>query len=279
MCELFGVSCSHCVQINDYLESFYKHCENHPHGWGLALMQDNQSIIDKQPMKALDSEYLRQLLDCPIFAEHAFAHIRLATMGYMDSFNCHPFLNIDKTGRTWTLIHNGTIFKSDLLNKYIPSQIGETDSERVLMHIIDKINEIESKREEPLDDNEMFHLLETIISTLAEGNKLNLMIYNGSTMYIHTNCDGGIHYLKKDDTIYFSTTKLSDENWKKVPINIVYAVRNGKLIYKGKKHEHEYVLSEDHFNFLLDLMSPEMKAGLIEQFGELSAEKIIHPSN
>ncbi|MCR5529980.1 MAG: class II glutamine amidotransferase [Saccharofermentans sp.] len=43
------------------------------------------------------------------------------------------------TGRTWTLAHNGTIFEGDLLNRYY-IQNGTTDSERILLYLIDQID-------------------------------------------------------------------------------------------------------------------------------------------
>lgn len=36
MCELFGVSSQQPVHINNYLKSFYRHCNMHPHGWGAS---------------------------------------------------------------------------------------------------------------------------------------------------------------------------------------------------------------------------------------------------
>lgn len=55
--------------------------------------------------------------------------------------NCHPFSLQDATGRTWTLIHNGTLFHAPQLNSYSARQRGETDSERALIRLVVKINE------------------------------------------------------------------------------------------------------------------------------------------
>ena len=75
-----------------------------------------------------------------MFAKTALAHIRLATIGNVEQDNCHPFTAVDNSGRTWTLIHNGTIFESDNIGKYVFLQKGETDSERILLYIVDSIN-------------------------------------------------------------------------------------------------------------------------------------------
>lgn len=270
MCELFGVSSKRCVIINEYLKQFYSHCEEHPHGWGLAIMQENQSIIEKQPKKANESEELRNILSKPIIVEHAFAHIRLATMGYTDSFNCHPFSRIDNAGRTWTLVHNGTIFKYEALNKYISKQIGDTDSERVLLYIIDQINDLQDELERALNPDECFNLLEEITTELSEGNKLNLMIFNGEFMYIHANYKKSLYYLQKDDTIFISTTPLSAEEWKEFPINKLIGIKNSEIIFRGREHGYEYIVTEEHFNFILNHVSPDLKASLLNNFGDLN---------
>ena len=273
MCELFGVSSKRCVLINNYLNEFYSHSEEHPHGWGLAIMQENQSIIEKQPKKASESEELQNILSKPIIVEHAFAHIRLATMGYTDSFNCHPFSRIDNAGRTWTLVHNGTIFKYEALNQYITSQIGETDSERILLYIIDQINDLQDELERSLNPEECFQLLEEIITELAEGNKLNVMIFNGEFMYIHANYKNSLYYLEKDDTIFVSTRQLSTEEWNEFPINKLIGIKNSEVIYRGRTHNYEYIITEEHFNFILDHVSPDLKANLLNNFGDLNYAK------
>ncbi|RAP48486.1 MAG: hypothetical protein BZ135_00695 [Methanosphaera sp. rholeuAM6] len=273
MCELFGVSSKRCVPINEYLYKFYSHCEQHPHGWGLAIMQQNQSIIEKQPKKACESEELTRLLSQPIIVEHVFAHIRLATMGYTDSFNCHPFSRIDNAGRTWTLMHNGTIFKYEGLDKYISKQIGETDSERILLYIIDQINNLQDELERALNPDECFKLLEDIITDLAKGNKLNIMIFNGEFMYIHANYKQSLYYLEKEDSIFVSTKPLTDEKWKEFPINRLIGIKNSEIIYRGKEHGNEYNITEEDFNFILDHVSPELKNNLLNNFGDLNYAK------
>lgn len=273
MCELFGISSKRCIRINDYLDQFYSHCEQHPHGWGLAIMQQNQSVIEKQPVKACLSEELQKLLKNPIIVEHAFAHIRLATMGYMDSFNCHPFSKIDNAGRTWTLIHNGTIFKYEPLNRYISQQLGETDSERILLFIIDQINEAQDAKNAPLDEDECFNLIQGIIRDLSEGNKLNIMLFNGEFMYVHANYKKSLYYLKAHDSIFLSTRPLSDEKWEEFPINRVISLKNGEIHKRGSTHNYEYEITEEHFDYIIEHMSQEMKNKLIDQFGDLNYAK------
>ena len=57
-------------EINEYLEKFYSHSEEHPHGWGLANMQSNEFVIDKEPMKASCSEHLKNILSNPVIGKN-----------------------------------------------------------------------------------------------------------------------------------------------------------------------------------------------------------------
>ena len=133
MCELFGIISAESHEINDDLKEFFSHSNAHPHGWGLACLEENNFHIEKEPIQASKSNQLRKRLSNPIIVKTALAHIRNATIGNIDYSNCHPFTYKDQQGRTWTLIHNGTIFNGKLLNKYVDIQNGDTDSERILL--------------------------------------------------------------------------------------------------------------------------------------------------
>ena len=82
--------------------------------------------------------YLKKSIE----VKNAFAHIRYATIGNVEFKNCHPYSDEDNTGRRWTLIHNGTIFEYKPLNAYVKEQSGDTDSERILIHIINLLAKI-----------------------------------------------------------------------------------------------------------------------------------------
>lgn len=270
MCELFGISSKNRISINEYLKEFYGHCDEHPHGWGLAIMDDNEYIIEKQSIKASESEKLKQILSSPVIVKHAFAHIRLATIGHMDSCNCHPFSETDNSGRTWTLIHNGTIFKFDALYKYKSKQRGQTDSERILLYIVDQVNDCHDELGRALNSKERFQLLENSVSRLANGNKLDIMIYDGELMYIHANYKQSLYYLKMDDAIIVSTKALSNENWSEFPINRLVAIRNGEIIFQSEAHEHEYVITGEHLNYILDHVGPELRESFLNNLGNLN---------
>ena len=145
MCELFGFTSSKEEDITDYLKAFYSHSEEHPHGWGLSILDENHPCLVKEPVKASKSNLLKEMLSSGIVGKNILAHIRFATIGKMDKTNCHPFAKKDKYGRTWTLIHNGTIFNCPELSKYHDVGCGDTDSERIICCFVDKINGFEKE--------------------------------------------------------------------------------------------------------------------------------------
>ena len=110
MCELFGYSGSAPGRLNDLLTEFFSHSCAHPDGWGLAVPDGGHMEIEKEPLQASRSEYLRERLREPVISALLLAHIRYATIGNVERRNCHPFTGFDNTGRQWTLVHNGTIF-------------------------------------------------------------------------------------------------------------------------------------------------------------------------
>lgn len=186
MCELFGVDSAKKIPLNELLREFFSDGTEHPHGWGMAFFYGNAVSLEKQPQSAVTSNYLKQRLRAKIETDKMIAHIRLATRGTMDYENTHPFVMRDNYDRTWTLAHNGTIFESEVLEPFVATEDGDTDSERILCYIIDQVNAAQDEKGAALTKEERFALLNRIILEIAPENKLNLLIFDGEIMYIHT---------------------------------------------------------------------------------------------
>lgn len=257
MCELFGVCSQERCEIDDYLKEFFSHSSSHPHGWGMACMEKNEVSIEKEPMQASKSNYLKERLSVPVRVKTAFAHIRYATIGNVEYKNCHPYTRKDMSGRQWTLIHNGTIFDYPRLNRYVSVQNGGTDSERILLYIVERVNETEERLGRKLDREERFCLLDSIIAEMSKGNKLNLMLYDGELFYVHTNYENSLYQLEKEHQILFSTTPLGKEKWKWQPVTFttLLAYGQGKRIFSGTNHGNEYIDSEENMKYLYGIFS------------------------
>ena len=255
MCEIFCFNSNTPKQINQCLQCFYDHSEKHPHGWGLANMQSDEFVIDKEPIKATCSQHLKDILSHPVIGKNVFAHIRLATVGEIISPNCHPFTELDDNNRSWMLIHNGTIFDYPELDRYKEKEHGDTDSERILLYIIDKVNEFEQTKDAPSTIKERFNLLTEIVANLSKNNKLNLMIYDGDLTYIHSNMKDSLYYLKNDDGFLVASTPLNDyENWKPVELNKLFGLIDGNIIFESSEHDNEFILTEEHEKTLVEFL-------------------------
>lgn len=250
MCELFGVNSSEKIQLNEMLREFFSHGVEHPHGWGMAFFYGNAVSLEKEPEASFKSAYLKQRLRVKIEADKMMAHIRLATRGTMDYENTHPFIMRDNSGRTWTLEHNGTIFECEALHHFINTQQGQTDSERILCYIVSRINREQERWERPLLAKERFQLLNQIICEITLENKVNLLVYDGELLYVHTNYKDSLFQCRKGKAMLFSTQPLDCDTWENVPMNTLLAYQNGKLLYTGTDHGNEFIDSEEKMRLL-----------------------------
>ncbi len=259
MCELFASNSRDPIRLNAYLKEFFEHSAKHPHGWGLATFDEDENVqVEKEPIQATKSIYLKERLQVPVEGRMLLGHIRYATIGNLKYANCHPFTGTDNSGRRWTMVHNGTIFKYDPLNSYVKKQLGETDSERIFLYLLDQVNEKTAENGgKPLNKKERFQLLDSIVSEMAEHNKLNLLIYDGEYLYVHTNCAGTLHYLQKEDHVLFATVPIGSDTgkWKPVPMTQLLSYRNGVLQNSGTVHGHEYIENPKDMQLLYRIFS------------------------
>ena len=75
MCEIFCFNSNKPKQVNECLECFYNHSDEHPDGWGLANMEQNNTMVEKEPVKASCSQHLKDILSNPVIGKIVFAHI------------------------------------------------------------------------------------------------------------------------------------------------------------------------------------------------------------
>lgn len=256
MCELFGYEGKNKKELNDILKIFYSHSCNHPHGWGMADLGSEKTIIMKEPLEASKSSVLKERLSSPICSRKLFGHIRYATIGNIECCNCHPFVRYDESGREWVLIHNGTIFDFDDLTPYIKLQKGDTDSERILYYIVDCINKSEKNAGRKLNRKERFDLIDDITVRMSKGgNKLNFILSDGQLTYVHYNLKGTLHFKCEDDGITFSTLPLDADLWETFPFMKLMAYEKGSLVFCGTQHENEYFENENRTRLLYQIFA------------------------
>lgn len=251
MCELFGISGKTPVPVNAYLKELASHSREHPNGWGMAVFYRDAVNLEKEPIMAIQSNYLQERLRHPFEAQNMFAHIRLATKGGAAYENTHPFVKRDASGRAWTLIHNGTIFDCYSLDPYVHRQKGSTDSERILLYIIDRINARMIESGGDLCSKERFEVLDQILCEITRpNNKVNLLVYDSELTYVHTNMRETLYYQKLENSTMFATVPLCGGRWKPLPFTRLLAWKEGRLVFTGRDHGNEYIYDPEDMKYL-----------------------------
>ena len=240
MCELFGFTSSEPTDIRSYLQTFYSHSEKHPHGWGILRGEGDSYILSKEGIKASESRLLAQILETLPPQKNLLAHIRFATVGSIRVENCHPFTGRDLSGRSWTMIHNGTIYSGRKLIRAVYHQSGDTDSERLFLYLLHCIN-AQQGIGTPLTAEARFALVDGIVQEMAPRNKLNLLLFDGELMYVHKNLEDTLKYKRIGNGVLFSTQALDESGWEDVPIAQLIAFRAGEQIFSGTRHKGVFV--------------------------------------
>lgn len=262
MCQLFAISADRPVNLKRELKDFFRGSFVHKHGWGYADFGGRRVYVKRETTPAYVSEAARKLANEGEPFQNAFFHLRYATIGAVEYENSHPLTAMDVMGRSWTIIHNGTIFDGAKTDPYFYKQFGGTDTERLLLYIIDLINERSLAARVPLTEKERFEVVDKAFREVAPGNKLNVILSDSEVFYVHGNSRSGSRILGeygKNDFLYRSTTDgvalfctvpLDPQGWEPIPINTVLAYKDGKQIYGGKPHGYEYIESDDDIKYL-----------------------------
>lgn len=228
MCELFAANALRPQELNAQLTTFFGDSAMHPHGWGLAVRRDDGSLdYRKEAKRAADSELLRGILAKPVRASHLLAHIRFATMGCLSCANCHPFVGTDAAGTQWAFVHNGSIFDQALIAPFAEQAQGTTDSERVLLYLLDSLDRVEAAGDCGFAGR--FGALAQAVAALSCGNKLNFVLDDGACTYAHTNTEADTLYWRRDEgRVLLCTRPLDDEGWEPLPKRRLFAFRDGE---------------------------------------------------
>ena len=250
MCELFGLTSKKKISIGGHLETFYSHSSAHRNGWGLAILDNETVSVVREPQRAIESPLLTALLGGGIETAKCIAHIRKATIGEEDARNTHPFCRYDDSGRQWILAHNGTIFDSKALAPYQYIQTGTTDSERILLYIVGRMNTLFREVHHTLSREQRIHTVEEAIRIIVPGNKVNLLLYDGDLLYVHKNEAETLYEKSIDGGVMFSTVPLDGEDWAEFPQNRLMVYSDGKLVYTGFQHNHTYIHDEEKMRLL-----------------------------
>ena len=108
--------------------------------------------------------------------------------------------------------------------------------------------EMEKKKE--LSGQERFGLVNEILCEITPENKVNLLLFDGELMYVHTNYKNSLYRCQKGEAVVISTTPLDCHRWEPVPMNTLIAYQDGKQIHTGTKHDNEFFETEEKMRLL-----------------------------
>ncbi|MDR1088535.1 MAG: class II glutamine amidotransferase [Coriobacteriales bacterium] len=258
MCQLFAINSGEPVELNPLLREFFSHGDENPHGWGVADLSSSQARIVRSTERADTSSEAERFLLSAHRCTNALAHIRAATIGQVELENCHPFTATDASGRHWTLIHKGTIFDFEPLNPYFYQQRGATDSERILLYLVDHMNRNILEKGAPLESDERFAVFSQMVGEMSRGNCLNLLIFDSDQFFVYTNYRGALNLLVSEEVALFCTSPLSTalasaapgSAWEPLPLCTPLAFKQARCISSGIPCGQEYFDNEEDTHYL-----------------------------
>lgn len=248
MCELFAVNARHPQTLNAQLTTFFGDAEMHPHGWGLSVRDGRDRVrLAKGPERATQSQLLANILAGPVSTTTALAHIRYATRGRLSYDNSHPFVGVDASGTTWSFVHNGSIFHQQLIEGFDDKARGQSDSERVLLYLLDALDAAQATT-----FGQRFDALASALASLSFGNKLNVILDDGEQVYLHTNTEEDTLFWRvADDVVTICTRPLDKAGWQPVPKRRLIALRAGQVERVSAQQGGTYRYDEAELNAFL----------------------------
>lgn len=231
MCEVYGFCGSVPTKLNNYTDEFWTHARMHKDGFGYYLADRDHFYVNPNSAEG----YLKGLSKFNFTSKLALCHIRFKTHGPASVENCHPFIKHDSHGIQWSLVHNGYIDDNPAVAALGTLQIGETDSERILLSIIETVN---SYYEHSWIDDAgeflyyMYNQIGITLSELSSLGKVNLIFTDNYTnnMYVYMNHPHTLFFLKTSTGVHVSTTRLSNEDWVAVEPYKLHIFNNGRKL-------------------------------------------------
>ena len=59
-----------------------------------------------------------------------------------------------------------------------------------------------------------------------------------------------LYTFEKPGIVFFATRPIDNEDWKELPMNRLLVYKDGKLVYTGTPHNHEYVYDEEQMKHI-----------------------------
>jgi len=202
-------------------------------GWGLGWYEKNVAMIEHSTDRADQDERFVELIE-QIRSQNILAHVRYATQGVdggvdICECNCHPFKRHYR-GRDWLMAHNGVV------NGAIshPMAEGDTDSEQIFFHIMDKVEEYQNLEGIRGTYPALKFAIRHIIQQYGSDINLNLLISDGNSLFVfHHHSSKPIYLIRRSKgyggAALVSTRELTGEDWEELKPDRLLVLDRGEV--------------------------------------------------
>jgi predicted glutamine amidotransferase len=237
-CELFAFSFHQEVPIGPAISSFWRHGEKNPHGWGLAYYPDSSAVLFKRPGSVRECRLAKFLAgDSTLKTKILIAHVRKASSlrtAPRAHRNSHPFLR-ELDGKEYVFAHNGTLKEyRAVLNTARFKPLGETDSECLFCHLLEKIGRRGNAEWYPSS----FQRLQKELQAVNDLGKMNCIFSDGTHLFAYQDKKGynrmySIAWQVGPSAvgIAIATKPLQDEPWLKISPGQLMVWRDGMQVF------------------------------------------------
>ena len=102
------------------------------------------------------------------------------------------------------------------------------------------VNAAQAAAGRALDAGERFALIDRLVCEITPRNKVNLLLYDGELLYVHTNYANSLYLKQTEGTVIFATVPLDPEAWQPMPFTTLHAYQDGSGRFCGTCHGNEY---------------------------------------
>jgi glutamine amidotransferase len=188
VCELLGVSARFPTTVRVSLDELARHGGGtgpHRDGWGIAMWQDGDALVIREPDAAHESRWVQFLQERQPRTSIAIAHVRRATQGARLLRNTQPFAR-ELGGRVHLFAHNGMLRGIEDDARF-PSQrfrrIGDTDSEQAFCALLERIGPLWNVGLPSLEDR--LRAIRAFASELRTLGPANFLYTDGDAVFAH----------------------------------------------------------------------------------------------
>ncbi|WP_417066652.1 class II glutamine amidotransferase [Niveibacterium terrae] len=213
MCQLLGMNSLRPAELGAPLERFLRRggeTDEHADGWGIAYFADGDCRLLLDEQASARSRLARWVLRERLRSCNVVAHIRKATQGQVEAFNCHPFVR-ELWGRRWAFAHNGNLDLAGMSPRFF-RPVGGTDSEQAFCLLLDSLFARFGPRQP--EAQALSEALREIAARIAERGTFNFLLADGRTLFAH--CSTRLHWVQREAGergALIATEPLSGEAW------------------------------------------------------------------